>query len=385
MSSRRQLKQTHKTRHNTQMSQSQFLKIDFRKLKREGYMVIPNVLSPTECKQFAARLYETANQLIRAPDLREGVAESPEVRNAARERNFFHCRTARNWPGRTRGKIFQNYGAGTSPVAMDLRSHRKVLNVWSQYYGVPVDELVSSCDAISFARHDMRHGKPDIADWLHIDESYSNKLNRVQGFVTFEDQGAYDATLIVIPESNHFKNEFFERNPELKTQKHDFVKIRADHFVTPDGRTLKWIKVVAPAGSMVLWESKTMHCAGFYEEEVPEGVTQHNRAVIYTCCAPRVPGVDIVFQPGRTSTHEPIYRKYFPDHPRFGKKIEPLFANVVSPNKRLFGRMPDDPVAEGDKRVLKPGSVIQIVQEPPIESRKRSRSPDNCIDLTLDD
>ena len=128
-------------------------------------------------------------------------------------------------------------------------------------------------------------------------------------------------------------NEHFQIN-----NRDDWYKLRTDEeeqFFVDMGCVAR--KIICPPGSLVLWDSRTIHCGS----NPNKGRHRHNiRQVIYVCCTPKdlINSSDLskktqYFHNLRTTNHWPHKPKSFPIFPRvYGKNdILPLIVPIDPP------------------------------------------------------
>lgn len=181
--------------------------------------------------------------------------------------------------------------------------------------------------------------------WYHTDQSFTNdKFSCIQSFVTGLDINDNDATLSFIEGSNKFHSEFGYKN--AITDKSDWYKLTKEQeaFYYDKGCVAKNIK--CPKGSLVLWDSRTIHCG---IEANKQRTMPNIRAVIYVCYMPRsicnvanIRKKQKAFTELRATTHYPCKIKLFAKTPRtYGGEI-PEITTIDKPvlnelGKRLAG------------------------------------------------
>jgi ectoine hydroxylase-related dioxygenase (phytanoyl-CoA dioxygenase family) len=181
--------------------------------------------------------------------------------------------------------IFQFWNIGHSQLCWNVRQNPKIVNVFSKIYNVEPTELVSSFDgaSIQFPPEITGFGwREDSKPWFHVDHSYiDSKFKNYQAWITAYDINENDATLVFL-ESSHLYHKECGDMLEIKSPK-DFTMLNKDQL---DFYLSKCEKkyVIAPKGSLVIWDSRTVH----YGCEPSNKRTELNsRCISYLCYAPK--------------------------------------------------------------------------------------------------
>jgi len=123
-------------------------------------------------------------------------------------------------------------------------------------------------------------------DWLHMDQSPNrNDFECIQAWVTAEDVGPGDGTLTVLEGSHKLHAEFakqFGLNND-KNYRSDWLKLTPEQDQWYEDKGCKKIAVECPKGSMVLWDSRTVHAG---RAAVKGRATPRNRFVAYVFMMP---------------------------------------------------------------------------------------------------
>jgi hypothetical protein len=246
------------------------------------------------------------------------------------------------------GMLYQHWGVGHSQPAWDVRQHPKVLAVFESIWDCKTDDLLVSFDGISFMPppEETNRGWYRNKDWLHTDQSYTKKgMNTIQGSVNLFDTKEEDATFCYL-EGSHLLHEEFGKHFGI-LDKDDFIMVKEEEqmkFYLERGCIKK--RVACPRGSIVLWDSRTVHCGvgPLKSRESPQF-----RAIVYVCYKPRAFCTDKIlkkrveiFEKSRMSTHDPCKAKMFGKLPRtYGKQL-PIESVLPPPivterMKRLVG------------------------------------------------
>jgi len=218
-------------------------------LDAQGYAVIGNIL--TEPERFAAF----------AAFADDWTSVSPK----------FDFADKTTWtPGNTpimwnKGMAYAS-GLGQAEFMWQLRTHETILEIWRHVHGTP--DLVTSFDGFSV----YVSGKQRSKSWLHVDQKTSDDQYSIQGAYNFLPVGEGDAGFVVVPGSHRTY-----ATPE--TAKGDFLQIPED-----DPHRSLAVKLLIPANSFVLWNSKTIHAnAGMTDRQA----CQLNRLTAYISMFPK--------------------------------------------------------------------------------------------------
>jgi hypothetical protein len=303
-------------------------------LENFGVAIIPRVFDQKECESMQRDMWETLAKLTQHFPL------PIDQNNPETWRSFYDL-----FP--LHSMLLQHHSIGHSSLAWNVRRNPKVVDIFAELWQVPAQELLTSFDGISV------HFPPEVTNkgWLqpknvsglgalHSDQSFTrNDFECVQSWITAFDVHKEDATLTFLENSHRFHKEFAEKfnlqDPldwyQLKKQE------ELDFFVTEKQCPKK--SVHCPAGSMVFWDSRTIHAG---QEAVKTRDVPNMRCVVYVCMLPRTEDAQLekkqkAFLEQRTTNHNPRIIKLFPKAPRtYGKvvpKIEPLGPFELSPEE----------------------------------------------------
>lgn len=318
----------------------------FKHLHEHGYQVIPNVFTAERCEEIHAALKQWY------ADVGTGV-----------DFNNPNTWKSENLPYTIHG-IHQHYSVGHIQPVWNVRQDPQVVNVFSELWNTAPTEMLSSFDGFCLQPPPEWLGRAPQArkgiyselglegSWYHYDQRRA-KVGRhcIQGFVTLQDQTEDDATLMVLAGSHKYHQAFFEHFDKT----HEEIKERAkagDWVKFNQLSELKWVatqpgvkevRVVAPKGSLVLWDSRTAHCSG---KPRPDRAIPQWRSLVYTCLQPRrlATPKDLnrkreLFNARRTSNHWAATPHAFPKEPRFGKRSNELnVVNIPAPVLTDLGR-----------------------------------------------
>jgi hypothetical protein len=217
-------------------------------LDRYGVAIIPSLLDETETKAMRDGMWdylEHITQKLAIPIERD------------RPESWKTFKTL--YPSHS--MLLQHWGVGHSQMLWDLRQNQKVYNIFSKIYNTIPEELIVSFDGASF------HFPPEITGYgwyrnglnLHCDQSFlRNDKECIQSWVTANPIEEGDATLTFLESSHKFHKDFAKQfNMQDKSDWYKLEQSQIDYY-TSKGCPQKYI--ACPEGSMVLWDSRTIHC-----------------------------------------------------------------------------------------------------------------------------
>ena len=282
----------------------------FESLREHGYVVIPAILTPEECTALQTEVWAWLESLGMGI-LRDDVDTwKPQ-----------------QWISMIHG-IIKGYGIGQQEFMWKVRTNKRVQRVFRKLWGTK--QLVCSFDGMSL--HRPKEFVPSIkgatkranaykpTDWMHVDHTPENKNESVQSFVSLYENTVEDGCFMVYDGSHKLFDEFFA----LKQVKplNNWYRYTPEDHVWMQERGCKLVRVAAPIGSMVLWNSKTVHSSAYAMEDRARPTM---RMVLYACMVPRscvsaktqITRRNFVMN-GFTSSHSPITPKkneVVPRHP----------------------------------------------------------------------
>lgn len=294
-------------------------------LKRDGYCVIPGVLSPERCRELENRLW----------------AKIELISNGSIKRSDPSTHRGAKWFSAMKGIIQEPSELNHLDVIWEVR--KAAVPYFAHMWGSPF--LMSSFDRFNMypaPKEGQRMIQPK--GWMHTDQSPLKKdLYSVQGFVDLCGTGDLDSGLVVA-KGSHLKHH------QLLYKKWNLQEIDDWHMFSEEQRKyidehFEVVKIKCPQGSLVLWDSRTFH------QNEPPKMGGHQRLVVYTCMLPHyaVPASQLpkvlekkakAFDEMRTTTHSPVKSKLFPKFARtYGKE-----KRTYSTSPAIIQQPKDDPV-----------------------------------------
>lgn len=183
-----------------------------------------------------------------------------------------------NLPVQTDRNTYEAYGVVHERFMWEARMEPGVVDAFAKIWGT--EELLVSFDSLNITLPGL---KPIRAPWPHVDQAPRKRgLHCVQGIINLSHAGPEDGSLVVIPRSHKFTEEFFDTKTDPATwewkDNRYFDNKDMDWF---HSHGLKPRQVEAEAGDLIVWDSRTIHWGG-----EPTEKSQTIRTVIYAAYAP---------------------------------------------------------------------------------------------------
>lgn len=302
-------------------------------LEKDGVQVVKDVLTEAELNHLRCEMWEWLN-------LKTRHCSKPVVKGATGT----YVSLFELFP--KHGMLFQHWDFGHNPLSWYLRQHSKVINEFKKIW--KTDDLLTSFDGISVSlpcevtKRGWHRGK----EWFHTDQCYKrDSFECVQGFVNIFDVNYGDATLRVLRGSHKLHSEFQSKFKIADSSDWHMLNEEEKKFYIDRLGTGNDICVKAPAGSLVLWDSRTIHQG---MEPLKARLNQNIRCVPYICMTPASLATQAqlknrikYFEARRTCNHWPHKIKPFAKVPRsFGQNIpsvDPDDLKVTPLIKKLVG------------------------------------------------
>lgn len=286
-------------------------------LNRYGVAIIPNILNDLECNSIIDGLW----------DYFEHISQNWEIPINRNNKDSWK-ELYKLYP--IHAMLFQYFNCGHSQVAWNVRENKKIIEIFSYFWTCNNEDLLVSFDGIAFGipPEVTNRGWNKNNTWYHTDQSYiRNNFECVQSWITAFDVNEGDATLGFMEGSNIFHKEF-SLQFNIKN-KNDWYKLsnEEEQFYLEKECTYKKIK--CPKGSLVLWDSRTIHCA---VDAIKGRPLQNFRGIIYLCYQPRnlcdkknLEKKKKAFLEMRTTSHYPCKIKLFSKKTNtYGKELNDI-------------------------------------------------------------
>ena len=208
-----------------------------QELSNKGYVIIPNILTSEEINSYSQEFHKWRNSIENLDSIHKRI--SPHL-------------------------IYKFHQIGHQRHAWLIRTNPKIINIFKQLWDT--DELVVSFDGSCYMPKETKK-KDNI--WTHTDQSRKKEgLVCYQGYVALTSNK--ERTLVVYEGSHKLHQNYFkEMNIEVNK---DWNLI--DHSYLDRIKTQKRVLDV-PAGSLVLWDSRSFHQNQYGKPNSEERLVQY--------------------------------------------------------------------------------------------------------------
>jgi hypothetical protein len=240
-----------------------------KKLDKYGVCVIPNILLEDECIKIRNKMWDEIKYICK---------NRFDINNIDTWNNFYDLMPLHSM-------LIQYHNIAHLQSVWDIRQHENIGNIFSKIWNVPKEELLTSFDGISInlPPEKTKRGWFLGNDWMHTDQSSNKKgLQSIQGFVNLYPVNQGDATLTILEKSHKYHEEFF--NHINIHDNNDWFKLNTEQKQWFINKGCNQFCVIAPIGSLVLWDSRTIH-QGI--EAQKDRLQENFRMVVYTCLFPK--------------------------------------------------------------------------------------------------
>jgi hypothetical protein len=262
-------------------------------LRKHGVAVLLNVLDGDQIKMMQDGMWDTLGWLTQNA-AQPIVRGKPNTYGTARDYAPTHGFLFQGWRGLAHRQYIWDVRAATAPV-------------FAEIWGCGEWDLLCSFDAVSMGVVHLAEPKKSGWErgnvWLHSDQAPTRTdFECVQSWVTGEDVEPGDATLRVLAGSHNLLGKFATENGVTETN--DWYKLNAEERAWYAAQGCEDLHILAPAGAIVLWDSRTIHSGANPLKEAPR---PKPRNVVYVCMQPRfvtVKGMDQGTQKRRLTSSE---------------------------------------------------------------------------------
>ena len=289
-------------------------------LIKYGVAIIPQVLDSNECDNMLNGMWDYFEHITSNMD------QPINRTNKASWKGIYSL-----YP--LHSMLIQHWNVGHCQASWDVRMNQKIIDIFSHFW--KTDDLLVSFDGLSFnlPPETTNRGWNKNNTWYHTDQSYTrNDFECVQSWVTALDVNEGDSTLTFMEGSNKFHKEMGQ---QFKiTDKTDWYKLTKEQEKYYFDKGCMYKKIKCPKGSIVFWDSRTIHCG---VEAMKERKQPNLRAIIYLCYMPKkqcdeksLKKKQKAFNELRTTNHWASKPKAFPKTPRtYGGAIPNI--NTINP------------------------------------------------------
>ena len=284
-------------------------------LEQYGVAIIPELVDKNTCKKMEELIWKHFSYITQ------------NWTNPIRQDN------SNSWKGifelfPSHSMLIQFHGVGHCEMNWEMRQDPRIVQIFAELYGCSPRDLLVSFDGLSFGLppETTQRGWNRHKTWFHTDQApVRNDFECVQSWITARPVNRGDATLSVL-ESIHKYHADFEKEFQTKHKK-DWYKLnprQQEFFIKKKGCNIK--NIMCPAGSLVLWDSRTIHCG---IEAMRERQHPNTRIISYLCYQPRSQATSAqikkkqkAFNERRATTHWPCKVKLFGKQPQtYGKPL----------------------------------------------------------------
>lgn len=298
-------------------------------LAKYGVAIIPSVLSHEECENMVSGLWDYVEHITQQWEI-------PIDRlNKESWKGFYKL-----YPKHS--MLFQNWDVGHAHVSWNQRQNIKFIEIFAEIWKCKPEELLVSFDGFSFHMppEETKRGWNRNNTWYHSDQSFTrNDFECVQSWVTGLDVEEGDATLAFY-EGSHKLHKLFGETFNI-SEKKDWYKLNKEEELFFQEKCLER-KIKCPKGSLVLWDSRTIHCG---VEAYRQRLNKKFRAVVYLCYMPRKLATPAslkkkqkAFNEMRGTSHWAHKPKLFPKKPRTYGGPLPVITPISKPILTELGK-----------------------------------------------
>lgn len=280
-------------------------------LNEFGVAVIPSILTEAECIEFRNQIWT---------ELKHVTQDRFDVDNETTWREFFNF-----YP--LHSMLLQHFSLGHIQPIWDIRVHHKVCEVFEKIWNVKKEDLLVSFDGLSVHLPPEKTNKGWYLNnnWFHTDQSFKKKGRQcVQGFVNLYPVNEKDATLAIL-EKSHKYHEYFNNTikPECNS---DWYKLDSDDTQFYLDRGCYKYAVKAPIGSIVLWDSRTIHQG---KEPEKTRLNQNFRMMPYICMLPRELASNKALEKKRKAFEDLRITNHWPNDPKLFAKVPRTYGGEI--------------------------------------------------------
>lgn len=299
-------------------------------IAKYGVAIIPGVLNDEECNRMINGIW----------DYFEHITSKWEVPIQRHDVNTWN-EIYKLYPSHS--MLFQHFGIGHTQCIWDLRQNEKIVEIFAHIWECEKEDLLVSFDGLSFniPPEYTNRGWNRNHTWFHTDQSYTRvEFECVQSWVTGFDVKEGDATLAFMEGSQKYHSEFAHQFGV--NDKKDWYKLNEEQEAFYRAKGCAYKKIACPRGSLVLWDSRTIHCG---IQAMKNRRDTNFRTVVYLCYTPRnmanekkIKKKINAFENLRMTSHWPHRVTMFPKKPRTYGGHQPVVIPIKPPLVNELGR-----------------------------------------------
>jgi hypothetical protein len=293
-------------------------------LDKYGVAIIPGVISGEECDAMVSGIWDFLEHITRE-------WPTPINRSDTKTwREFYKLLPLHSM-------LLQRYGVGHAAVSWNIRQNPRIADIFAHLWNCNNRDLLVSFDGLSFHLPPETTGRGWFRNkpGFHTDQSYKTpEFKCVQSFITGMDIEEGDATFAFMEGSHRLHSEFKRRfGIKNGSDWHQLNETEQIFYNRVNECKVGYIKCTR--GSMVFWDSRTIHCGIEPRHDRPHPKL---RAVIYLCYLPRNLASEKelkkkikAYEELRTTSHNPCKIRLFPKTPRTYGADKPVIAAISAP------------------------------------------------------
>jgi hypothetical protein len=218
-------------------------------LKKEGIVIIPNVLDKKECEAMFNGMWDFFEH-ITSEWVFPIYRDNPDTWHLFKELEP------------TNAMMYQAWNVGHAQHLWDIRTNMKIVNIWAELWNVKPTDLLVSFDGLSwlppFELTKKKIELPRIKYWFHLDQTILKpEFEGLQGWVTGVDVEPGDATLVYY-QNSHLMTQELVNTFGIRTKSDWYPLNQKENDFYKSNCNIK--EVYCPAGSLVIWDSRLVHC-----------------------------------------------------------------------------------------------------------------------------
>lgn len=233
-------------------------------LEKYGVAVLTDVFADNECEKVKAKMLEYLAH--------EHYVTEPDDYKKLRP---------------MRGGMMKYFGIALHKEILDLKTDERVVDKFRQIWNE--QNLTTSLDSIYISPPSELKSSKEFFDpfhrlWFHTDQSSDKKgLHCIQSFINLETIDDGDGCISVLAYIHKYHQEFFENfNEDSKGNWFVMKNKHLDWYMSE--KTCPWWMITAPKGSMVFWDSRTIHMGTLPREDRVN--KDRWRFIVYVCYTP---------------------------------------------------------------------------------------------------
>lgn len=163
-----------------------------------------------------------------------------------------------------------------APFVTDTRRRPEVRRLFEQIHGTPDLEMEEGGVFWGFAPEHYPNGRipkhryggfENATDmWMHTDRGRDfTEATRFMSLIMMEDAEMHDHSFVYLENSHRYHDEYLRDRPKLEMEEpgDNFIQLGFRDTTWFERKGCLWRKVVAPKGSVIVWNDRLMHSTCF--------------------------------------------------------------------------------------------------------------------------